>query len=317
MSPMPDPTLKTVSASQVPALFGHSPYLTRWQLWQHFKNRAPIDPEENERMTWGKRLQPVILAGVAEALRIDVIGSDEYVASPRGVIGATIDGFCHDPQRGLGVVECKNVDWLVWRDQWTETAAPPHVELQLQTQLAVAAPDGTMPSWGLIAALVGGNELRLYEREPYGDTIDMIQDEAGVFLDAVRDGQEPPLTGEAKELPTLAWLYPSVEERKILGPEDVGDLAQAQGWIAEYLHFSEQRRFADKATKELQAKILGLTRAAGGVRIPGFRLQISKSEIKAATIERKAHVRTTIRGERFEEEIDSTPGVVRQGQEGA
>jgi hypothetical protein len=42
---VPDRTLKTISATEAPALFNASPYVTRWMLWQRFANGMDIDSE--------------------------------------------------------------------------------------------------------------------------------------------------------------------------------------------------------------------------------------------------------------------------------
>src|SRR5258708_3729074 len=134
---MPDVTKQSVSASQAPALFGHSPYSTKWLLWQHFKNDVPIEPPEDLRMGWGKLLQAVILRAAADQYGLEMQPNlaEEYIR--RGRLGCTLDGEMLVPDGEPIIVEAKNVDWLRWRDTWTESAAPMHVEIQLQEQLLV------------------------------------------------------------------------------------------------------------------------------------------------------------------------------------
>ena len=50
---MPDPDRLTISATEAPALFGVSPYVTPFMLFHRFANGESIDVEENARMDWG------------------------------------------------------------------------------------------------------------------------------------------------------------------------------------------------------------------------------------------------------------------------
>ena len=126
---MPDPTRKTVSATQVSALLGCNPYLTRWLLWRNFKHGDEADVTASGRMLWGTRMQPVILAAVAEEMNLEVAHNDDdqYFRNDLLRMGCTPDGTIYDLNRGPGAVECKNSDWMAWRDTWTETDAPDQI----------------------------------------------------------------------------------------------------------------------------------------------------------------------------------------------
>ena len=76
----------------------------------------------------------------------------------QGEAGAAPDREIGD--RGGGVLEIKTVDWLVRARLGREP--PPHILLQLQAQLGV-----TGREWGAVAALVGGNELRIWEYQAF------------------------------------------------------------------------------------------------------------------------------------------------------
>ena len=157
---MPDPTKKTVSATQVSALLGCSPYLTSWLLWRHFKHGDETDPVESGRMTWGKRMQPVILAAVAEEMNLDVTpnDSDEYFRNDQIRMGCTPDGTIHDLNRGPGSVEVKNIDWLQWKENWTTTDAPDHIEIQIQAQMLCLESD-----IGYFAVLLDGYRFKWFK----------------------------------------------------------------------------------------------------------------------------------------------------------
>lgn len=279
---MPDKTLQTISATQVPALFNQSPYMTLYMLWHHFKNGLPLDADPNERMEWGFALQTIIIEAAAKKLRLEHVENvaDEYSRSPDFRVGCTIDGFMLDPSRGLGFVECKNVDGLVFRDQWTDDAAPPHIELQHQTQLMVPHPEHGLPKWGVIAALVGGNELKLYERQPLDDVQNLIAGEATAFFESLEKGIEPDAFGDEKEIAALAFLYPEAPELKTLVIDDPDKANAFADTADQYAKVREQRLISEKAEKQLKAKLLATAKDNGIVIAANCEAIIKKTVTK-------------------------------------
>lgn len=293
---MPDPSKSTVSASQAPALFGLSPYCTRWMLHKHFAEGLPIEADESERLDWGRRLEPAILRAAADQIRCDIKANDGYFHHPSEPVGATGDGFVFDPQRGLGVIECKNVDWLRWRDTWTDTEAAPHVEIQHQTQLMIPHPEHGFPKWGVIAVLIGGNDLKLYQREGLPGVQAKIAIEARTFLAGVRDKIEPAVEGRAIELDGLHWALPRVDREKVLretdfAPEDALTLARL---IEEYHNRKALASVTEKTVKELQARIEGMIGDAAEIIVHQRRLKVSRSAIAGGSYERKAYTRVML-----------------------
>jgi len=61
-----------ITSTQAAALFGASPYMTKWELW-HLKARTIPDKfRDSERMAWGRRLEKAIAEGVAEERGWDI-----------------------------------------------------------------------------------------------------------------------------------------------------------------------------------------------------------------------------------------------------
>ena len=292
---MPDPNKQTVSATQVAALFNLSPYETRWTLYQQFVGKLPwMNDEVNERMYWGKKLQPAILSAVSDKLRLDVIGNhdDEYLRHPNLPIGCTPDGYVMDPQRGLGWIETKAVDWMVFKDQWTPTSPPPHIVLQHQVQLAIPAKmpavddhgDRVWPQWGIVAALVGGNELHLYEFTPDAALHEKIAAEAATFMEQVRGCNEPPLTGDPVELPGIATVWPQVIEDKWLDLRGEDNDEEVATLIAEYKYASGEKSSMGKWADKNKARLLGIAQDNQVIRTTGFLFKISKSPRDARAV---------------------------------
>ena len=288
---MPDILKQTVSASQVPALFDESPYVTRWMLYQHFRNSAAIDEDEDELMAWGTRLQPLLLQRVAADHALEVSPITEYVRLAHGPVGATLDGVIVAPDRGRGAVETKCVfNARSWMDRWSGGRAPPRdVELQLQTQMMVG--DGVSPyGWGMIAAFHGG-EMKYWERAPMLNVQDEIKVRAQALLDDVRDGREPEPFGLPIETPMIAAMFPRTvrEDRIVLDSVELAEDARMYEWA------QNEVRTHQKVVDQLKPKLLFACADSPGLVLPGVDIFVSRAEIKAATIERKAHVRVTMK----------------------
>ncbi len=283
---MPDPYLKTVSATQVPALFNQSPYCTRWMLYQYFKGNMPLDVEEDVRMSAGKFMEPAILAWAAAQLRLDVVPNSTYVRHAGLRIGCTQDSDVVDPALGPGVVEAKNVDGWIWRSQWSEEYAPPHIEIQLQVQMMVK-----QAAWGCIAALVGGNDLKLYRRLPNIGLQQSIAGAVETFFDDLAADRVPDPLGAAIEVPGILFLYPEVTVGKIITSTDLdaGDLA------FEYQDLSARRLALEKLEKDAKAKLLGMAQDAEILNVPGFEVVMKKTPIAESQSVRKAHTKTTMK----------------------
>lgn len=109
-------------------------------------------PTQNERMSWGKRLQNTIAEGFAEDTGRTVKLADPFtlfVHDNYPMVGATPDAIEIVPDRETnGAVEIKNTD-IEWVDE-----APPWYQAQIQVQMSVLD-----LSWGTLVALHRGNKL--------------------------------------------------------------------------------------------------------------------------------------------------------------
>jgi hypothetical protein len=249
---MPDPTKATLSATQTPALFGASPYLTRWMLARHFIHGDPIDSPEHNRMNWGTKMQPILLAQAAEDLRLEVRpnAGDDYVR--HGLLGCTRDADIICPDRGPGALETKCCfDYGTWMETWNGgKSLPKHIEIQTQQQMMVG--DGTKPfAWGVIAVWVCG-EMKYFERKPIPDLWYAINIEAQKFFDDVAAKREGEPFGETIEMPLLAQIFKPVVG-KVLDltthprAEELANQAQLMNYHAAEASAHEKAAKASKA----------------------------------------------------------------------
>lgn len=278
---MPDPTLQTVSATEIGAIMNvDSAYETEWMVYQRFIGEDLLPEEDNERMRIGRAIQPCILNLVAEEYRLDVVHNtdDEYYRHESLPIGCTPDGLVDCPTRGRGVVECKNVDWVVWKNTWAFRdgeciAAPKHIELQVHHQMMVLN-----ASWAIIAALVGGNELIILERKPNFQVIKVITDTVNAFLRRVENRSEPEVIGTERELKQLVHLYKNLDKREVLDLRGEGELGLEMDDLAsEYSAVMKQKRMLDRESKGLKARILQEAMGSDLVFSPLYTLSIAKN----------------------------------------
>jgi predicted phage-related endonuclease len=150
--------------------------------------------------------------------------------------------------------------------------APAHIELQVQSQLAVTERD-----WAVIAVLVAGTDFYMLPRTPNRELIAAVEAEAEGFLESVAAHVEPPALGEIVELPILRLLYPEVYDEPLM--ELTGSEAEAMDeWLVARAEAAESRRRADKAYQGLTAHILQVSGAHGRLRTPGHWVRVSKGK---------------------------------------
>lgn len=302
---MPDPTKKTISATEMAGLLGVSPYLTKWMLYQKFaKGIEPANPAHN-RMDWGLKLEPLILEQAAEDLHLEVRtnrqpdGSQIYMR--RGLLGCSRDADIYDPQAGPGACEAKACfDYRTLMQEWDGGKTPPrHVEIQLQVQLYVG--DGVTPyGWGTVPLWCGA-EMTYFHRKPMPDLWAKFEEEAKAFFDDVAAGREPEPFGSPVEMPLLKQIFdkPSGEIIKaidIMSELEATRLAQR---VVDADYQRVQRLAAEKVEENCKAELLAILKDADEIELPqGIRVtrqvQTRNNKAKLASITTaivvKAHI---------------------------
>jgi len=306
---MPDPTKQTISATEMSGLLGVSPYVTKWMLYQRFaKGIEPTDPEHN-RLSWGTKMEPLLLEQAAADLRLEVTtnrqpdGSQIYVR--RGLLGCSRDADIYDPQRGPGALETKCCfDYKILMQEWDGGKTPPRQhEIQLQQQMYVGK-DGQPFEWGCIALWCAG-DMTYFQRKPMPDLWEKFEQEAAQFLEDVRAGNEPEPFGSPIEVPLLKQIFdkPSgeiINAVEKLGEADATKLAQR---VVDADYQRATRLAAEKVEKAVQAELLGLLKDADELELPqGIRVKVSRSpragyQVKPTTVVMvKAHIPQQIDG---------------------
>ena len=185
-----------IGASEISAVAGLNPYASPWDVWLRKTGQASDEPE-NEPMEWGHRLEPAIRQKYVDQTGATVIVPPESMyhpqttwarATPDGIVARTIGGIFDPTVRACWqhLLQCKNVGGWVEKS-WTD-APPVYVQLQEQWELYV-----TGLARADVAALIGGNQFRVYTVHREQRVIDDLVTIAADFWRKVETRTPPPV----------------------------------------------------------------------------------------------------------------------------
>ncbi len=282
--------LQDVTASEVSALFGTG-YMTEYELW-HTKAGSRIMDFDSERMRWGRRLEKVIAEGICEDM--GWILQDRpvtYFRNPETRMGATPDFFVSDPSHecgeGLGLLQIKNVDGMIFRQKWSEDEAPDFIEMQLQQEFAV-----TGCTWGSIGALIGGNSTKLYARKPYPQVIAGLEKKIGEFWKSVDEKREP-TPDFKKDAEFIMELYSSVAEGKSV---DISENSRAIELAETYKAAASIEKTASDEKQSAKAELITLIGDAAIASVGTFKISASSVSKSKGTLVTPEMVGTYVGG---------------------
>ncbi|MGH9462453.1 MAG: YqaJ viral recombinase family protein [Vicinamibacteria bacterium] len=269
---------RDVTSTEVAALFGLSPYVTPFELWHRKRAGDVAEIESNDRMKWGTRLQDSIAAGLAEDQGWTVRRRPQYERLPDRRLGASFDFTIVGGPQGDGLLEVKNVDSLVLRDEWIveedSVEAPPHIEMQVQHQLLVSG----LP-YAYIGALVGGNRAVLIRREPAPEIVANILVRAEDFWQSVETGKEPK-PDFSRDSAFIAKLYRDVKPGRVI---DVAEDAEIAELVATYKASKTARDEHEAKRGEVKARLL--MKIGDAEKAIGNGWSISAGAVKASRVE--------------------------------
>lgn len=273
-----DARLRDITSTECAALFGESKYLSPYKLWHSKKNGLMKRGRNSERMEWGIRLQDAIAKGIAEDHGFKIEPMPEYIRIPELRIASSFDYKIG----GDTIFEIKNVgadsfkSWWVFDDE--NAAAPPHIELQVQHQLAVSG-----YRLAYIGALIGGNKPVLLRRERNEKLINEIFERTKRFWESVDSGVAPDPDLEIDSA-TVAEIYSKfVPALECPADEEVNKL------VSEYKRLSGLEQDTQKRRSIVKAKILLRIGENEKVRGNGYTIMRGTVPPKTITYERKGY----------------------------
>ena len=240
-----------ITSTECAALFGFSPYQTKFELWHTKIGNFESQFISNERVEWGRRLEESIAVGAGEEHGWIVEPFKDYGRLPEHYIGSSFDFRILEPADDAGLLEVKNLDSRIFREGWIldsgQLEAPPHIELQVQHEMLVSGDDRNT-----IAGLVGGNDLKIIRREADYEIQQIILDRVGQFWDSIDAGIEPDPTfpPDSKFIAKLFGFARTGSLEDMTGDPRILDYCQ------QYVTVAKEKSAADRLQKELKAKIL-------------------------------------------------------------
>jgi putative phage-type endonuclease len=203
-----------IGGSEAACALGLDPYKQPIELY--LEKRGELEREDlsdNERVLWGNLLETVIANEYSLRTNNKVHRVNSTIRHPKyDFMLASIDRRVVGEKRGL---ECKNVDKHVAAyGEWGEAGSeevPETYALQCQQYMAVY----DYPVWDL-AALIGGNELRIYHLERDKELIELMIEQEHEFWQGIEKGELPLIDPEgASIVKTLKRIYPGTNGETI------------------------------------------------------------------------------------------------------
>lgn len=287
-----------LTSTDVAALFGLSPYKTRFELFHQKREAEVVKFADNPRMAWGRRLESAVANGIADDMGWAVRPFKEYMRIPEARLGASFDFRIQSEMPPIqqpadawnrprhdspadAILEIKCVDFLAFRDGWTIEddfiEAPAHIELQGQHQMLVS---GLARAY--IGVLVGGNRIEVIERQADPAVHAGILAAARQFWADIASGNAPDPV-----MPDDAGAV--IQMNQYAAPGKLLDARSNPDVIAAVQAYAEASARAKDAEEEKQVRKADLLLAIGDaekVLVDGFSVSAGltgPAEIKAYT----------------------------------
>lgn len=201
--------------------------------------------DDNDRLLCGRLLQDGICNIMRHKTGYDIRPAAEfevYRSKEYPWIGATPDSLIYGDPRGIGVGELKNVDHALMRE-WKGSQPPLKFAVQHQHQLlAIGA------TWGLIGAVVGGNQPVWFEMTLHARLLDAMLPALRKFWGYVESRTPPPIDGSEGCSEALKAMYPQDNGLTVPLPHEAGRwfdelsaLKASEKWIKERKSAIENR----------------------------------------------------------------------------
>lgn len=216
----------TITATEIAAVVGLSPWMSRFTLW-HKKAGLPTPPfEMNPAVEWGNRLEdavadkwqdehPGLLAAPAGTWRHR--DRDWQRATPDRLIYRQPAGEFDMPDRAEELLEVKTSPF---GDDWGPSGSDDGIPVWYRCQVI-----WQMDTLGLlrthIAVLIGGWDYREYVIDYDRAEARILRDAAERFLDDVRHGNRPPIDGATDTYQTIRVQPDGLEDRDVEIPADL------------------------------------------------------------------------------------------------
>jgi len=266
-----------IGGSDAATIMGVNPWCSPYTLFLEKSGLVDDVQEDNERMLWGRKLEPIVAEHYVEVTERTLVPGVEMLKHPeRPHLFANTDRMIA-PCEGhpdKGVYEGKTTS-AYNKDDWKDGKVPLYYQVQVQHYLYV-----NEATWGSVAVLVGGQEFIWQDVERNDRFLTSYLKKADEFWRRVEDGDPPPMEGHPSERKALGILHREHVDGKVV------DLSAE---AAEWMEAMDAAKADEKAAKEVKGKYETMIRGAIGDAMFG-RLP-DGSGFKLAVEHKKEHVR--------------------------
>ncbi|MGR3179799.1 MAG: YqaJ viral recombinase family protein [Candidatus Anammoxibacter sp.] len=265
-----------ITSTMSAALFGLSPYNTTFELYHAKVNGIELEFTANDRMEKGKRMEQFAAEEVAlEHGFTDLRRMDEYIRIPELRIGSSFDFECICPERGLGLLEIKMVEYSQYKEKWEKDEAPEHIEVQVHHQLLTG---GDKYKWAGIAAFYTIYDHALIIREHDREFEQGIIDAVAEFWENVDNKQEPK-PDYARDLDMIKKLY------EVKNPDylDYTGNEHLEMLAGKYIRLKSEAKDIKSDIDATQAEIYDTLDNCKGGWMDGYRISVSEVAEKPAS----------------------------------
>lgn len=223
-----------IGGSDAPAVCGVSPWKSPYQVWLDKRGEGE-QQEDNPAMFWGRTLEPVIRQRYSDVTGREVIVPNSVIEHPRipWMIGL-LDGIA-DGERVLEVKTARSLDG--WGEEGS-AEIPEAYLIQVQHYMIVTAKPVAD-----VAALIGGNDFRIYEVPADHELQELIIEKEAAFWELVKNGTPPEVTS-----------YADIKQR--FGAMSKAVQVQAEAYVIQALERLKQLKQLAKEEEELKALIM-------------------------------------------------------------
>ena len=251
--------LLDVTSTEVSALFGLNPYLSKFELYHQKKDKVVVNVPDTERMAWGRHLEDTIALEFASRNKFKVEQFDVYMRDPDSRMGSSFDYKIVSEGEPM-ILEIKNVDSLAYKNNWMEydeeiIAPPDHISMQLQHQLEI-----TGYNVGYIVALVGGNTMKVVKSKRDTEIGKLLKEKVRNFWEKIQSGTEPnpDYTKDAQYI--MKNLCNQADASTILNADPEMDQL-----IADYIAVNAEYKSLNTTRDAIKAQILSMSQNASKI----------------------------------------------------
>ena len=210
-----------IGGSDVSCLLGINKWKSEIELWLDKTNQTNEPPVENEAMSWGTIMEPVIRNYFSEITGKTVVECKAMLCHPEHpFMLADVDGVTVDDDNNPAILEIKTASEFK-RSDWDE-GVPAYYETQVQHYLCVT---GVKKAY--VAVLIGGNSFKIYEVNADEEIQSMLIAVEKNFWNKVQNMIRPEMDGSDAAKDLLDKLYHGGVAETIVMPDEAIEYVDA------------------------------------------------------------------------------------------